>query len=91
MDATFRGWWREENLGEIGAMLACIKRYSSEGRSVVDSIHPVDTILPPRQLLALGLQHLLVMAASPITAAFVISRAETGSASRTGADPDKSR
>ena len=37
--------------------------------------HPVDTILPPRQLLALGLQHLLVMAASPITAAFVISRA----------------
>ncbi len=39
------------------------------------NIHPVDAILPPRQLLALGLQHLLVMAASPITAAFVISRA----------------
>jgi uracil-xanthine permease len=38
-------------------------------------IHPVDAVLPPRQLLALGLQHLLVMAASPITAAFVISRA----------------
>ncbi len=38
-------------------------------------IHPVDEILPARQLLALGLQHLLVMAASPITAAFVISRA----------------
>ncbi len=37
--------------------------------------HPVDTILPARQLLALGLQHLLVMAASPITAAFVVSRA----------------
>jgi uracil-xanthine permease len=37
--------------------------------------HPVDQILPARQLLALGLQHLLVMAASPITAAFVVSRA----------------
>jgi uracil-xanthine permease len=42
---------------------------------VPDNIHPVDAILPPRQLLALGFQHLLVMAASPITAAFVISRA----------------
>ena len=42
---------------------------------MVDNIHPVDAILPPRQLVALGLQHLLVMAASPITAAFVISRA----------------
>jgi uracil-xanthine permease len=37
--------------------------------------HPVDTVLPPQQLLAFGLQHLLVMAASPITAVFVISRA----------------
>ena len=37
--------------------------------------HPVDAVLPPRQLLAFGLQHLLVMAASPITAVFVISRA----------------
>jgi len=37
--------------------------------------HPVDTILPARQLLAFGLQHLLVMGASPITSAFVISRA----------------
>lgn len=36
---------------------------------------PVDTILPPGRLLAFGLQHLLVMAASPITAVFVISRA----------------
>ena len=36
---------------------------------------PVDTILPPRQLLAFGMQHLLVMAASPVTAVFVISRA----------------
>jgi uracil-xanthine permease len=37
--------------------------------------HPVDTILPPQRLLAFGLQHLLVMIASPITAEFVISRA----------------
>ena len=36
---------------------------------------PVDAVLPPRQLLAFGLQHLLVMAASPVTAVFVISRA----------------
>ncbi len=39
------------------------------------AIDPVDAILPARELLALGLQHLLVMAASPITATFVISRA----------------
>ncbi len=39
------------------------------------SPHPVDTILPARQLLAFGLQHLLVMAASPITAVFVLGRA----------------
>ena len=37
--------------------------------------HDVDTLLPPGRLLAFGLQHLLVMAASPITAVFVISRA----------------
>jgi uracil-xanthine permease len=37
--------------------------------------HPVDEILPARRLFAFGLQHLLVMAASPITAVFVISRA----------------
>ena len=37
--------------------------------------HPVDTVLPPRQLVAFGLQHLLVMIASPITAVFVIGRA----------------
>jgi uracil-xanthine permease len=36
---------------------------------------PVDAILPARQLFAFGLQHLLVMAASPVTAVFVISRA----------------
>ena len=39
------------------------------------SPHPVDAVLPPRQLLAFGLQHLLVMIASPITAVFVIGRA----------------
>ena len=36
---------------------------------------PVDAVPPPRQLLAFGLQHLLVMAASPVTAVFVVSRA----------------
>ncbi len=38
-------------------------------------VHPVDAMLPPRRLLAFGLQHLLVMIASPITAVFVVSRA----------------
>jgi uracil-xanthine permease len=42
---------------------------------MTDAPDQVDTILPARQLLAFGLQHMLVMAASPITAAFVISRA----------------
>ncbi len=35
----------------------------------------VDAILPAPRLLAFGLQHLLVMAASPITAVFVLGRA----------------
>lgn len=35
----------------------------------------VDEILPGRKLLLFGLQHVLVMAASPITAAFLVSRA----------------
>jgi uracil-xanthine permease len=35
----------------------------------------VDTMLPARQLVMFGLQHLLVMAASPITAVFVVSQA----------------
>ncbi len=35
----------------------------------------VDTVLPAPRLLAFGLQHLLVMAASPITAVFVLGRA----------------
>ena len=36
---------------------------------------PVDEILPWPQLVLFGLQHVLVMAASPITAAFLVSRA----------------
>jgi uracil-xanthine permease len=36
---------------------------------------PVDEILPLPQLFLFGLQHVLVMAASPITAAFLVSRA----------------
>ncbi len=37
--------------------------------------HPVDAVLPPRQLFAFGLQHLLVMIASPVTAVFAVGRA----------------
>src|SRR5947207_1435170 len=36
---------------------------------------PVDEILPARRLIPLGLQHVLVMAASPITSVFLVSRA----------------
>jgi len=39
------------------------------------TIQPVDALLPPPQLVLFGLQHVLVMAASPITAAFLVSRA----------------
>lgn len=37
-------------------------------------IQPVDTVLPAHQLLLFGLQHVLVMAASPITAVFLVSK-----------------
>lgn len=36
---------------------------------------PVDEILPARKLVLLGLQHVLVMAASPITSVFLVSKA----------------
>ncbi|MEW6639738.1 MAG: solute carrier family 23 protein [Pseudomonadota bacterium] len=36
---------------------------------------PVDEVLPLRRLVLLGLQHVLVMAASPITSVFLVARA----------------
>ena len=42
---------------------------------VPEKVRPVDEILPLPQLFLFGLQHVLVMAASPITAAFLVSRA----------------
>ncbi|MGH3150854.1 MAG: uracil-xanthine permease family protein [Streptosporangiaceae bacterium] len=36
--------------------------------------HPVDTLPPARRLLPLGLQHVLVMAATPISAVFLVSK-----------------
>ena len=38
-------------------------------------VEPVDEVLPAQQLAAFGLQHVLVMAASPITSVFLMSRA----------------
>ncbi len=38
------------------------------------STHPVDTVPPIRRLLPLGLQHVLVMAATPISAVFLVSK-----------------
>lgn len=38
------------------------------------TIEPVDERLPLRQLIPFGLQHVLVMAASPITAVFLVSK-----------------
>ena len=42
---------------------------------IASKVAPVDEILPVPQLFLFGLQHVLVMAASPITAAFLVSRA----------------
>ncbi|MDB5656136.1 MAG: xanthine/uracil/vitamin permease [Tardiphaga sp.] len=39
------------------------------------SVRPVDEILPARKMVLLGLQHVLVMAASPITSVFLVARA----------------
>lgn len=39
------------------------------------AVEPVDEVLPPRELFLFGLQHVLVMAASPITSVFLVSRA----------------
>ncbi|WP_428488314.1 uracil-xanthine permease family protein [Rhodopila sp.] len=38
-------------------------------------VHPVDQVPPPGRLLLFAIQHVLVMAASPITAVFLIGRA----------------
>jgi len=38
-------------------------------------VHPVDQRLPFRKLIPFGLQHVLVMAASPITSVFLVSKA----------------
>lgn len=43
--------------------------------TVDDSIDPTDQILPARSLALFGLQHVLVMAAAPITAVFLVSKA----------------
>jgi uracil-xanthine permease len=42
---------------------------------LISKPQPVDEVLPYSQLFVFGLQHVLVMAASPITAAFLVSRA----------------
>ncbi len=39
------------------------------------SVHPVDEKLPPAKLFLFGLQHVLVMAASPITSVFLVAGA----------------
>jgi uracil-xanthine permease len=42
---------------------------------MVAKISPVDEILPAEKLILFGLQHVLVMAASPITSVFLVSKA----------------
>lgn len=44
---------------------------------------PVDEVLPTRKMILLGLQHVLVMAASPITSVFLVARALNFSAALT--------
>jgi xanthine/uracil permease len=38
------------------------------------AVHPVDQIPPLRKLLPFGLQHVLVMAAAPISSIFLVSK-----------------
>ncbi|MBN9046952.1 MAG: uracil-xanthine permease [Rhizobiales bacterium] len=42
---------------------------------VADRLDPADEMLPLRKLVVFGIQHVLVMAASPITSVFLISKA----------------
>ena len=46
----------------------------SEGQ-IMDSTHPVDEVLPPQKLAALGLQHVLVMYAGAVAVPLIIGRA----------------
>ncbi|PWT86176.1 MAG: nucleobase:cation symporter [Proteobacteria bacterium] len=45
------------------------------GKVDMVEISPVDEVLPARKLILFGLQHVLVMAASPITSVFLVSKA----------------
>lgn len=45
------------------------------GSQLAQAKSPVDEILPARELIPFGVQHVLVMAASPITSVFLISKA----------------
>lgn len=47
----------------------------TEAQSGAAMVRPVDEILPVGKMLLFGLQHVLVMAASPITTVFLLSRA----------------
>jgi xanthine/uracil permease len=45
------------------------------GQVLSEQVLPVDEVLPARKLFLLGLQHVLVMAASPITSVFLVGKA----------------
>ena len=47
----------------------------TQGKLMVAKISPVEEVLPAEKLILFGLQHVLVMAASPITSVFLISKA----------------
>lgn len=47
---------------------------TANARPVSNARHPVDEILPLRRLLPLGVQHVLVMAAAPISSVFLVSK-----------------
>ena len=48
---------------------------SAPSPATIAAVHPVDEKLPPLKLFLFGLQHVLVMAASPITSVFLVARA----------------
>ena len=42
---------------------------------MTDNVHPVDEVLPPGKLTALGLQHVLVMYAGAVAVPLIVGRA----------------
>jgi xanthine permease len=78
------GCRRPQKLGKnhmplgMGLVLVCYDRATGSSRkdnSMTTELHPVDQMLPTPRLLALGLQHVLVMYAGAVAVPLIIGRA----------------